>query len=289
MSRLRTGMKVGTKNLLRWFYKKQPKLFLRLLLITIVFFYLLGVLFPIKPIKPYLIDKGISLNDLINRFFQLLAAFAAFVSAFIALFRDELRRKFLEVHNVNVDFVDSINKLSEAEYSQVGETDEKKVSKYICELEFKNLGNVHEKGCEIYIQNIILKNTITDKPIKRSHKLLNWDDNLETKILIPVKGKAYLTAFSIFPPEEIKESDSMGNEKSNKLKKLPPKINIADYIELKSNEIINSVVTIEYLVCFDHNQPKIFDLIIKWNGDLGSRITDMNDNISITLDFDKDV
>lgn len=288
MKKIREILFNGTKNLLRWFYKKRPRLFIILFFIFISGFYLLGVLFPIKPIRPNLVDKGVTINDILTRFFQLLAALATFTSAFVALFRDELRRKFLEIQKVNVDFVE-FDKLGEYLLNEEGETDEKKVVKYLCELEFKNLGNVHEKGCEIYIQNICIKNSIIEKAIKRSYHLLQWDNSKQTKILIPIKGKVYLTAFTILPPQEIKEDDSDITAQNVTGKELPPILKITDNVEFKANEIKDAEVRIEYLLCFENNQPKEFTLVVKWDGSWKSRIPEMKDKISINLEFPKNV
>jgi hypothetical protein len=278
----------GTKNLLRWFYKRNPKLFIILLLFFLSAFYFLGILFPIKPIRPYLVDKGITINDLLTRLFQLLAAMATFTSVFVALFRDELRRKFLEVHKVYIDFVE-VDKLGEDKLDMEGETDEKKVNKYLCELEFKNLGNIHVMGCEIYIQNIRVKNSINEKPIKRSHSRLEWDNSNQTKTLIPIRGKVYLTAFTILPSQEIMEYDSETNTEKENLKKLPPILKITDNVKFDSNDIKDAEIIIEYLLCFENNQPKEFNLVIKWNGRWESRIPEMKENISINLEFPKNV
>jgi hypothetical protein len=288
MKKIREIFFNGTKNLLRWFYKKKPRLFIILFLIFISGFYLLGVLFPLKPIRPYLVDNGVTINDLLTRLFQLLAAIATFTSAFVALFRDELRRKFLEIQKVNVDFVE-VDRLGEDTLNEEGETDEKKVVKYLCELEFKNLGNVHEKGCEIYIQNIRIKNSINEKAIKRSYSLLQWDNSKQTKILIPIKGKVYLTAFTILPPQEIKEDDSDTTAQKEVGKSLPPILKITDNVEFKANEIKDVEVRIEYLLCFENNQPKEFNLVVKWDGSWKSRIPEMKEKISINLEFPKNV
>ncbi len=276
----------GTKNLLRWFYKKQPKLFLIIFLFIVLSFYILGVLFPIKLFRPYLADIGVTIHDLLTRFFQLLAALATFTSAFVALFKDELRKKFLEVQKINVEFSEP-DKISE--HSEDEETDEKKVVKYVCELEFKNQGNVHEKGCEIYIQNIIIKNSINILPIKKSYSLLNWGESSQTKTLIPIKGKVYLNAFTISSPQNIQADSSDASKKEELVKTIPPILKIGDNIELKGNDIKNSEIKIEYLLCFENNPPKEFNLIIKWDGCWENRIPEMKNKISINLEFPKNV
>ncbi len=282
----------GTKNLLSWFSKKRPRLFIILFLGIIIFCYILGVLFPIKPIKPYLVDKGITINELITRGIHLLAALATFTSAFVALFRDELRRTFLEVREIDVNFVEP-DKIREQTLEEEGDTDDKKVTKYLCELEFKNLGNVHEKGCEIYIQNISIKNPITVKPIKGYNSLLEWDYSKQTKILIPIKGKAYLTAFSIFPPQNIKEESSVAESIHDAInatiKNLPSTLKINESIEFKGTDIKDNEIIIEYLLCFENNQPKEFSLTIKWDGTWQNRIPEMKEKISINLEFSTNV
>lgn len=275
-------------NVLRCFCKKPSKLLIIFFFIFILGSYLLGVLFPFKPIRPHLVNKDITINEILTRLFQLLAAVATFISVFVALFRDELRRKFLEIHEVHVDFVED-EKLSEYTLNEEGETDEKKVVKYLCEIEFKNLGNVHEKGCEIYIQNISTINQISKKSIKRSYSLLQWDNTKQTKILIPIKGKVYLTAFTITPPQEIKEDDSDLNVKKRCVKKLPSALKITDNVEFSANDISNVEVRIEYLLCFENNQPKEFNLVIKWDGTWANRIPEMKDKISIKLEFPENV
>jgi hypothetical protein len=288
MKKIASVLILGTRNILRWFYKEKPKLFISIILILIFGFYILGVLFPIKPIRPFLVDRGITINDIITRFFQFLAAFATFTSAFVALFRDELRRKFLEIQKVNVDFVET-EKLAEQSLDEIGETDEKKVLKYLCELQFKNLGNIHEKGCEIYIQNITLKTPINEKTIRKSYHHLLWDNSTQTKILIPVKGKVYLTAFTISPPQNLKEEDSDDETSKSVTSNSQPTLRISENIQFKASEIKDSEIRIEYLLCFETNKPKEFILSIKWNGIWANRIPEMKETICTNLEFPKNV
>jgi hypothetical protein len=295
MRKIRLLISKALSNALRYFSKGHIKLFLFLITFSFLLAYLLGVIFPIKPFQPSLTNNAISLNDLINRAIQFLAAFATFTAAIIALFRDELRRTLLENHNIYIDFSDNTNKLIESEYD--AELDDKRTIRYDCDLVFENKGNVHEKSCEVFIQNIIIKDTISEKPVRHNHSALKWSARKDSKILIPVKGKVILNLFNITPEENIEETESSIEEtkagtaarSTEKFGSSRPQINsilkIQDDIEFPNQKLSNKTLTISYLVCFENNKPKEFDILVKWDGKWDNRLHEMQGNIAIELNI----
>lgn len=267
-------------NFQKWLLKLKPKHFWFIVLLTLSLIYITACLFPLKVLNPSITNNEVTLNDLLTRSFQLIAAIATFISAFVALFRDELRKIFLEIHKLRIDF-DENKKLSEETISDPATDNVKRATNYQTTLEFFNEGNIYLKGCELYIENIksIGKINIVEKKLMKSSKQVSWNDKKENKILIPIKGRAYHTVMTINSPESRIISQESANSSSSLSS---PSINISGQ-EISYIDISEHIITIDYLLCIENSSPRQFQIVIEWNGKWENRLSEMQNNCKIEI------
>ncbi|WP_338813543.1 hypothetical protein V9L05_19345 [Bernardetia sp. Wsw4-3y2] len=253
----------------------KKNLIITVLVLLLIPAYLAGIFFPVhKSFIPHLINKDLSVNDLITRLVQSGAAVATFTSAFVALFRDELRRIFLEKHDISISFIDETNKITEITDTE-GETDNTVVKEYICRLEFKNTGNVAEKNAEISMQNITTKR-VSDNTVKYDIPLV-WENN-QTSTRIPIKGCRHFTLFSIASSQELEENDEFDSApRSNTT--IPPKLKLTNDIEYTSEIKLE----ITYLISYDNNRHDEFTISLDWDGKWQNRVLEMKDHVKVSF------
>lgn len=271
-----------SQNFQRWMSTISVRYFWILTLTLLILTYVLANIFPVKEIRPNIVSRDITLNELLTRTFQFLAALATFFAAFVALFRDELRRIFTEKHSIAIDLYKENEKVVFENTNN--EVSNKKALTYYSTLKIFNDGNIYLKGCELYIENITCSNNASLQPTKilKGFKPTNWEYWKDLKILIPIKGSAFHTIFILESPESniVSPEQSTVNNVTPQSTKSVLKI---DGNEIPFVENVQNIITIDYLLCIENSFPKQFTVTIKWMGKWENRLADLESSINVCI------
>lgn len=272
-----------SQNFQRWISTIRVRYFWIILLTILVLTYVLANIFPVKDIRPSIVSRDITLNEFLTRTFQFTAALATFLAAFVALFRDELRRIFTEKHAIVIDLHKENEKVVFENTNN--EVSNKKALTYYSTLKIFNDGNIYLKGCELYIENISCNNNATLQPTKilKGFKPTNWEYWKDLKILIPIRGSAFHTIFLLESPESnIVSSDDSTGAAGNTAQITKPILRI-DGKEIPFTENLQNTITIDYLLCIENSLPKQFTVTVTWMGKWENRLADLESSINVSI------
>lgn len=272
-----------SQNFQRWLATIRVRYFWLIVIILTVLTYFFAHVFPIEKMKPTIVSRDITLNEILTRIFQLLAALATLIAAFVALFRDELRRIFTEKHSIIVDLYKENEKVVFENTNN--EVINKKALAYYSTLKIYNGSNIYLKGCELYIENITCSNDSALQPNKilKGFKPTNWEYWKELKILIPIQGSAFHTIFILESPESNIVSPDQAKKQTDEGKQSSTPILRIDGNEIPFKEGVPNTIIIDYLLCVENSTAKKFSVTIKWVAKWENRLDDLGKLINVSI------
>ncbi len=244
-----------------------------LILLLIIFGYILGQLLPIDCLKPNLVNKDISLNDLYSRIIAIFGTTVTFLAVVVALFKEDIR-KIWDKADLLICFRDD-NVLHEILDNETSSSNYK-AKKYESILLIKNQGTLAAKSCEIYLERLQFKSATFPnlQDIKLTGQPLYWHNNSNTSILIPATGKATVSILEIISPE----SQSVPTEQAGSSTPLP-KLKISD--SESPSEFVNGTWIAQFIVYSENARPIEHLVTISWNSKWEHRLSEMSKSVRI--------
>lgn len=235
--------------------------------------YFLGQFLPIDYLKPTIVNKDLTINDLYTRIISVIATTVTFLAVLVALFKEDIR-KIWDKADLSICFRDN-NVLQEILDNETSSSNYK-AKKYETILLIKNQGRLAAKSCEIYLERLQFKSSTypASQDIPLTGQPLNWHNNSNTAILIPATGKATVPILEIISPE----SQSVPTEQAGNTAPMP-KIKIGD--TESPNDYINGTWTAKFIVYSENAKPIEHTVNITWNNKWEHRLTEMTKCVTI--------
>ena len=235
--------------------------------------YILGQFLPIDYLRPTIVSKDISVNDLYTRIISVIGTVVTLMAVFVALFKEDIR-KLWDKADLSICFRDDnvLNEILDNETS----SSNYKAKKYETVLQIKNQGSLAAKSCEIYLERLQFKSSaypsLQDIPL--TGQPLNWHNNPNTAILIPATGKATVPILEIISPE----SQAVPTEQAGNVVPMP-KIRIGD---TESPSIYsNGTWTAKFIVYSENASPIEHIISVTWNNRWEHRLAEMSKCVTI--------
>lgn len=235
--------------------------------------YVLGQFLPIDYLRPTIVNKDLTLNDLYTRIISVVGTTVTFLAVLVALFKEDIR-KIWDKADLSICFRDD-NVLHEILDNETSSSNYK-AKKYETILLIKNQGSLAAKSCEIYLERLQFKSSTypTPQDIPLTGQPLNWHNNSNTAILIPATGKATVSILEIISPE----SQSVPTEQAGSLTPMP-KIKIGD--TESPAEYSNGTWIAKFIVYSENARPIEHVVVITWNNRWEYRLAEMSKCVTI--------
>lgn len=235
--------------------------------------YIIGQFLPIDYLRPTIVNKDLTLNDLYTRIISIIGTTVTFLAVVVALFKEDIR-KIWDKADLSICFRDD-NVLHEILDNETSSSNYK-AKKYETILLIKNQGSLAAKSCEIYLERLQFKNstypTLQDIPL--TGQPLNWHNNSNTAILIPATGKATVPIVEIISPE----SQSVPTEQAGNSVPMP-KIRIGD--TESPNVYTNGTWIAKFIVYSENARPIEHIVTVTWNNRWEHRLAEMSKCVTI--------
>lgn len=256
---------------------RSPKWILLCILgLAVLTSYLIGSFCPVDFLRPNLVNKDITLNEIYTRVATIIAAFMTFLAVMVALFKEDIR-KYWEYAKLELKTRDKkgFREVLEDTPPSTSGQPSKIVQRYESILIIENIGTISAKNCEIYIESLKCNNEnyIEPNEVPYNHEPLKWIHNDSASTILHSKGKGYVKIAEIRPQNKVAKPN-------NKEIIEPPKIIIGN-IE-PSPQFQNGTWNIALLICSENADTTRCILTIKWNGKWHDREADMS---NLTLDL----
>jgi len=240
------------------------------LILTLALGYELGQLLPIEYLRPTIVDKNLSINDLYTRVISVIGTLITSLAVVVALFKEDIRKRW-EYAKPTIDFK-SEKGLAEVLDQVQSNIKAKKYESIIC---VTNVGNLATKNCEIYLEKLTFKNVnyATAQEIPTTGQPIEWNGKTETKTLIPSKAKGHLTVVEIISPQQ--QSVPSGSIHTD----TKPRLKIGN-IECPQ-EFINGIFHAKFVLYSENTKPCEYNISVNWNGKWEERLTEMSNCVSI--------
>lgn len=259
--------------------RKRKVLYFTLASLLLLGGYLLGSVLPISYLRPVVINRELTLNDLYTRVISIFGTVVTFLAVLAALLKEDIRKlwdyvSFEVVFRDEGNFVELLD--NETSMSSTSDKNYKKASKYECVLTIRNNGSISAKNCEIYLEQLQFRNNgyPAAQEIKSPRTALQWNNNSES-ILIPPKGKAHVSVVELISPSQ----QSVTNE--NPSANTRPNIKIGN-IE-SPPDFTNGIWEARFIIYSENSNAKEVTVELNWNGNWENRLTDLTKHLTIQI------
>ncbi len=240
--------------------------------LTIIGF-VFGQFIPIEYLRPNIVNKDLTINDLWTRVLSLAGTTVTFLAVIVALFKEDIR-KIWDRAELNISFRDD-NTLHEIIDNETSSTNIR-AKKYETILLVKNCGTLAAKNCEIILERLQFSSTAfpTPQDIPLTGQPLRWHNNTNSAIVIPATGKATVSIIEIISPE----SQSVTSEQAGNIVPVP-KIRIG---EIDSPDTFsNGKWMAKFIVYSENARPSEHLVTITWNNRWEHRLSEMSRFVTI--------
>lgn len=239
--------------------------------------YFIGNILPLDYLRPKILVKEISLNDLYTRVITTIGTIGTFSAIIVALFKEDIRRIFEKaVIKINFFDADKISEITELENaSNSGMTANVTATKYESVIALQNIGNIPAKGCQVILEKVEFKgaNEAEYTNLKMDGFHLSIKNREEKSLLISATAKVFISAFEILSPSsETVSSDSENVSSISQLKIGGYDIPIVDY---------RGDYKVFIAVYSENASPSFFSFQINWNGNWHNRLSEMKKCVKV--------
>lgn len=237
----------------------------------------LGHWFPVRIWQPEIKVLDITLNEYLTRRIQAVAAMATFCAAFIALFKEEIR-KLWERADLTVCLKDGkqLHEMLDSEAS--GTAQGLKANKYVSVLLVENKGTLPAKTCEVMLERLQFKGDsfANAQDIEVSGTPIRWTNPSRDTVVIPGTGRSYLTLAEIHSPSS---QPVVANEEATTV--TYPTLTIGGTTLPK--EYMNGLFTATFKIYTENARPIEVTCTLKWTSRWEPRLTEMARHVTITI------
>ena len=261
--------------------RKQFFLVCGLLVLGLILGFGLGHWFPVRIWQPEIEVTKITLNEYLTRRIQSIAAIATFAAAFIALFKEEIR-KLWERAELSVCLKDGrqLHEMLDGEAS--GTAQGLKAKKYVSVLLVENKGRLPAKTCEVMLERLQFKGDsfANAQDIEVSGTPIRWTNPSRDTVVVPGTGRSYLTLAEIHSPSS---QPVVANEEATTV--TYPTLTIGGTNLPK--ECMNGLFTATFKIYSENARPIEVTCTLKWTSGWEPRLTEMIRHVTITVDSKK--